>query len=219
MVEESVYKVSTYLGYELPIECPFHRDADMLRDVEGQKLRIRSNKFKCRECTKLFTLEDLIDSHILTTHRSLIHSNGTVCLADFCDMLSCPSTVSTNCRPSVMDSRRLHCNVVMNQCFPPEKSTVAHNLYDIFTRQFCHHLTCTQITEDPKLQQHTNKWSGWNSFYIAIGLLLSIVLLIFYIAIFLWKRELRVGEDLRRLQSARHASKLNIFKTQKVKGF
>jgi len=218
-LEESLYKVIKYWNYELPPDCPFNPDADMVRGIEDQKIRIRTNKFKCRECSKFFSIEDLIDNHILTTHSSLIPANGTVCLADFCDMLTCPSRVTTNCISSLMESRRLHCNVVINKCFPLGNDTIAHTLSDIFTRQFCNHLTCTKKKEDHKLQQHTNTWSTWNSVYIAIGLLLSIVLLVFYIAIFLWKRELRVNEDLRRLQSARHASKLNIFKKQKVKGF
>lgn len=111
--------------------CPFHSSLDMYLDHEtvGKQVNYRG-QYMCTYSKKLFRNERYVDLHL---HRfwssKLVGGNSAVCLAEWCDVLSCNNNVN-----DVTNSLKLRrsidhrCRAVMHACFPP---SLAENNIDV----------------------------------------------------------------------------------------
>mmetsp|Transcript_20312 Transcript_20312/g.30998 ORF Transcript_20312/g.30998 Transcript_20312/m.30998 type:complete len:246 (-) Transcript_20312:219-956(-) len=88
-------EMSSEIGGQLPQECVFNPERDVLLYQERQKKALRLNLWKCRLCGKKFVSEYFLDEHLDRKHSS---ETGNVtqpyCLADACDILDCASLPS-----------------------------------------------------------------------------------------------------------------------------
>jgi hypothetical protein len=224
-LDDSLFKVINYWGYDIPTKCPLYKVNDLMKKMDQHKKRYRANKWQCKLCDKSFLSQEYLDNHLMNKHPDIVSPEGAVCLADYCDILQCPSSpfvkrlYSSLCDPSDVEARRQHCLTLLHSCFPPDNTTVSHNLHDLFSRQFCHHLSCHDKHVDDKLEKHHSTWSTWNTVALALGIVLTIILLVVYLAIYLWKKELHLAKDLRRISPTSNFNfRWNPFKT-KIKGY
>jgi len=69
------------------------------------------------------------------------------------------------------------------------------------------------------MEQNSWKWNPKSIVMAIVGGFLIVGLLLYYIVVCLWQRELTMQDDLRRLGARRQATKLGLWKSQKTKGY
>jgi len=211
ILQDKILSVASARGYEIPPECPFHPQWDHLKqDEEKGKERVRGTQWKCSYCNKVFAKEHWLDRHFGKRHPSNV-SSGSICLADYCHLLDCKEREreeddslldevsqlpSKPCQPQEKARERHLCQALMPKCFPPGKSSLAHTLHDEFTAKICDALTCDVKKKDIR--------GGFRSrlYYVLVALVLML-LVMYYIAVFLWRSETAVGKDLKRMRQIR----------------
>eukprot|EP00274_Cyanoptyche_gloeocystis_P002121 CAMPEP_0196660356 /NCGR_PEP_ID=MMETSP1086-20130531/39260_1 /TAXON_ID=77921 /ORGANISM="Cyanoptyche gloeocystis , Strain SAG4.97" /LENGTH=334 /DNA_ID=CAMNT_0041994707 /DNA_START=88 /DNA_END=1093 /DNA_ORIENTATION=+ len=163
VIEEQIFPAADDVEYELPSDCPFARDNDILRLQELSKKEMWRDQWRCTVCSKVFKSEHFLDKHLENKHSSHISKNATVCLADMCDFLNCDNlirqmhydealedvpienlgfdpTAPIICKDHVMERKKLACQAVMQRCFPPDNEATKY-LNDLFDREFCQRMT------------------------------------------------------------------------------
>lgn len=73
--------------------CPFHPDKDVFSRQNKHKLYEPGQFWRCEFCNKQFRSEAFLDRHMDFRHAHEAEKGSSVCLADFCDTLGCPSTL------------------------------------------------------------------------------------------------------------------------------
>jgi len=236
IIRDVVLNAVQDVAYEMPESCLFHPARDLLQPFDAAIMAYRS-KYRCSIC-KLTDRDrySLLD-HVVEAHGYLIDDHGgDLCLADYCDMLECPSVkdaavryrAGSACSDAEMQRRRFDCSSALISCFPPTGSDVAHELHSAFDRIFCRRQRCGYV--EPSNEYHAelydkyvNAAEGAVWFWVKVGLLVTVVVSIsvYYVAIWLWSRELKMEEDMKRL--SRRPSKLTslttMFTKPKVKGY
>ncbi|KAL3920887.1 MAG: hypothetical protein SGPRY_005092, partial [Prymnesium sp.] len=132
------------MGAEMSPSCPLHEWSDRLLEQEKKKLAYSMTNWKCEICGKSFRSEHYIDLHLDRKHMHMLPANATTCLGDFCDILRCPSWVTTmraqmkedpsSCQESVLEGRRHFCRHLMHECFHADESIVRAPSYNCFFR-------------------------------------------------------------------------------------
>ena len=79
------------LEVKLSPECPFHPDKDILKRQNDNKDFQKGGFWKCGFCGKEFRSESFLERHFDAKHSHEVNPDGSTCLADFCDVLGCPS--------------------------------------------------------------------------------------------------------------------------------
>uniref|UniRef100_A0A7S2NMS3 C2H2-type domain-containing protein n=1 Tax=Cyanoptyche gloeocystis TaxID=77922 RepID=A0A7S2NMS3_9EUKA len=226
VIEEQIFPAADDVEYELPSDCPFARDNDILRLQELSKKEMWRDQWRCTVCSKVFKSEHFLDKHLENKHSSHISKNATVCLADMCDFLNCDNlirqmhydealedvpienlgfdpTAPIICKDHVMERKKLACQAVMQRCFPPDNEATKY-LNDLFDREFCQRMTCSnqnlaslRQAFSPRLPFRLRK-----KYYIFAGLLIFSVL-IFYSVFWYLRRGISASSgDLRRLRGS-----------------
>lgn len=78
--------------YRIPLssDCIFRRGSDALAAQEESKEKLSASLWMCTLCGKQFMSEYFLNMHLVNRH-SIVHSSGTVCLADLCGIIApCP---------------------------------------------------------------------------------------------------------------------------------
>lgn len=73
-------------GVKLRPPCPLCEEVDILSKQEEAKKRLGREVWECQLCGKLFSSEHHVDMHQARRHSHERYSNGTLCLADLCDI-------------------------------------------------------------------------------------------------------------------------------------
>lgn len=147
-------------GYEFPEGCQLDPELDMQLEHEQNKQMVHSREWKCNYCGKRFKTEAYLDKHMHRKHSS--HLNGTVCLADLCDVFGCDmgptqgsvgsknlESLRKKCDEKEMKRMAYRCNALIQRCFPPEESDLAHRLAGVLGKKLCGGFTCeTGADED-----------------------------------------------------------------------
>lgn len=78
--------------YKIPLlrDCMFHPMSDVLAAQELSKEKLAASLWMCTLCGKQFISEYFLNMHHVNRHP-IVHSGGTVCLADLCGIVvPCP---------------------------------------------------------------------------------------------------------------------------------
>jgi rubredoxin len=59
---------------------------------------VTQRQWRCGLCGKVFKSEQYIDAHLVRRHTDSLPAAGGTCLAEYCDILRCPSWVSASAR-------------------------------------------------------------------------------------------------------------------------
>jgi len=193
------------LGAEIATACPFHTDHDHLLQHEQVKQPITQWQWRCGLCGKVFKSEQYIDAHLERRHKATLPAvTGATCLADYCDILRCPSWVSSlrhnslTCRPAELDSRRAFCQHLMHDCFVTHTDgSDLHHAFETIEEHFCEPLSCSgqhrlRAGIDLARLPHANPEDSHTSYYVVAGLLLC-TLAILYGGVLAWYSEVRAG--------------------------
>jgi len=227
IINDVIVPVLEFYNYELPSKCAFHPDNDILQPFADKGTFTRKNRWKCELCDKVFSTQETLDQHQSRKHTSDIRQNATVCLADLCDILVCNYDIGPQlpvaCNEDFMKKRRFYCEKIMHKCFPTGASDVAHQLNELFTSKFCDRLTCVKTVpeEDNEdlLEKHSHKWTVRSVLYSTAGIVIIGSLCVLYIGVCIYRRELKLNNDLRRVSSNKILSIPNFLRTRKIKGY
>lgn len=66
--------------------CPFSPHLDILRLQESSKTFLLGGIWQCNICGKMFKSEHYLDMHQARRHADMRYMNGSLCLADLCDI-------------------------------------------------------------------------------------------------------------------------------------
>ena len=151
LVEKHIVPVLRYYNEEFLESCPY--TSVCYEHKEKTKREIRSDRFRCGLCGKLFKSERHLDQHLDYRHSTRNHSK--YCIADACSHLRChemrttPNSLtseervrlararSERCDESAMQSRREICEDIASSCFRSDTLRVE------FMEEYCLSLTCT----------------------------------------------------------------------------
>lgn len=192
-VEREQYNISTH--------CRLHPDNDLFRDQEQHKIHFDVNEWRCGYCKKSFWAEKYLDQHFDNRHYNLLNASNSKCLADLCGALHCDTILSskppkTKCNPAAAARNRHLCESLATSCFPINQGASASRLHELFLRQFCDAHTCSG-RHKPFPQGGRKRTS---IFYLAISILTLMLLPIFYVVVYLHRRERRNGtQELKRI--------------------
>lgn len=234
LIRDVVLNAVEASAYELPESCLFHPSRDMLQPFESAVATYRS-KYRCNICKLTDRSREAIYAHAVEAHGYLIDDHGgDACLADYCDMLECPSVkraavqyrAGSACSDAEMQRRRFECSSILHSCFPPTGSPAAQELHSAFDRIFCRRLRCGYV--EPTNEYHTELYERYVTardgnlwFWIKAGMFVTVLVIIgvYYMAMWLWRRELQMEEDLKRLSHERRSRLTRLFAKPKVKGY
>jgi hypothetical protein len=189
--------------------------------------------FHSQYCNKVFKTEQFLEKHFVNRHNHTIKAEG-VCLADYCPLLECDLHANDNqgssCNTKTMKKRQHRCQSLIDRCFPPHHSEAANQLHHTFEKLYCAHLACDPIGKKPlsfsaKLVESTarlqavrnddsNKSEGWRKFGIVMFILFIFLLLIFYMGVCLYRKDMGILDDLRKLSNARRRKRLELIKSK-----
>eukprot|EP00295_Goniomonas_pacifica_P037138 CAMPEP_0175968046 /NCGR_PEP_ID=MMETSP0108-20121206/39664_1 /TAXON_ID=195067 ORGANISM="Goniomonas pacifica, Strain CCMP1869" /NCGR_SAMPLE_ID=MMETSP0108 /ASSEMBLY_ACC=CAM_ASM_000204 /LENGTH=265 /DNA_ID=CAMNT_0017296625 /DNA_START=10 /DNA_END=807 /DNA_ORIENTATION=- len=221
ILNEEILPILIEKDYSFPGACPLNPNLDAYKKHEANKKEIRHSQWKCLFCSKIFKTEDFLDIHFDNRHSNELNPGTQVCLADYCEIFGCFDVPSSRrCNPKEMDRLNFDCHALMNKCFPPTASSTAVELHDLFARQFCERLRCSEDgsarDEWPTPKAPVTESKGLRKLYIVFGILGVIIMIMFYIGLFLYKREMSLVTDLRKLSSARRAARLAMLKQKAI---
>jgi len=209
ILKDDVFPVVDYLNYVLPANCVFHPSNDAYRGLEKLKRLVRKRKWKCRECSRTFEEEKAIDEHLIWTHKAANITQDTICLADYCHMLGCPSqplaSSTVVCNEKLLQQKQFECKSVLSVCFPPSAGPAAIKLSDIFTRKFCNRLSCTPNASDPHLDEHLATWSKWFTVKLVLSGIALFFLALFYGGLVLYRQLNHRTNMTQKLKASRHS--------------
>jgi len=223
IISEIILPTIESADYILPTTCPLNPSLDMYNVLESVRFRTAMDKWQCRFCSKVFEDEVYLDNHMYRMHKDQIPQGAEICLADYCDILSCNSMrhdesgntpAPRKCTPSAMEKLRFTCQGVMHKCFPPQSGSVAHRLHEMFNAEFCNKLTCGN-PQGGAFKTGDNSVTSTVLYYI-----LSIVVVVFVVVFYFVACMNRSPSSRDALSAKRHAGYLQSFsKRKKEKGF
>nr|CAD1820024.1 unnamed protein product [Ananas comosus var. bracteatus] len=200
-VEKEQYNIST--------KCRLHPDNDMFREQEQHKIHVDTNEWRCDFCKKSFRAEKFLDQHFDNRHYNLLNDGQGRCLADLCGALHCDLVMDSKktkskCNPAAAARNRHLCESLADSCFPVSQGRIASRLHELFLRQFCDAHACNggQKPLSRGGKKHTN------IFYFAICVLTMLLVPLFYLFVYLYRREMKKGvQDLKRISKTGRKSK------------
>lgn len=133
-LNEMLLPLARSLGAQLTRACPLNKEHDRFLSHESQKKAINMATWRCGICGKSFRSEYYIDMHLDRKHMDTLSPEATTCLADFCDILRCPSWIKRvraqlranpmSCREAELESRRHLCQHLLHDCLMADNTTV-----------------------------------------------------------------------------------------------
>lgn len=201
IIEEYLMPFVEKEHYEISRRCRLHPDNDMFRDPEQHKIHVDINEWRCGYCKKSFRAEKFLDQHFDHRHYNLLNASQGKCLADLCGALHCDFMMNsklpkTKCNPAAAARNRHLCESLADRCFPLSQGPSASRLHDFFLHQYCDALTCSGGRKPFSLGGR--KQNG--VFYLAISILTLMLLPVFYLIVYLSKREMGSGkQELKRI--------------------
>lgn len=141
------------LGAQLSSNCVLHDEHDHLLLFERAKQLVTQRQWQCGLCGKVFKSEQYIDAHLVRRHTDSLPAVGGTCLAEYCDILRCPSWVNTlrqhqpgrsPCRPVELEARRAFCQHLMHDCIvvSSERADLHHTVFEVMDERFCQPVSC-----------------------------------------------------------------------------
>jgi hypothetical protein len=207
------------------------------------KKEVRYQNWRCTYCNKVFKSEQFLERHIENRHPYTILKDG-VCLADHCDVLMCdlaplsqdaggPSEQKMGCNPKLTQRRRHKCQSIIDLCFPPQHSDLANQLHHHFEELYCSHLTCIEIGQRlitgqiPEALRRSSvrnvgyskedaRMKGWKKLYLVIGVLFGLLLVIFYLGMCLYRKDIGIMSDLRKLSNSKRKKRMELLKAKQI---
>jgi len=240
ILNEEFYPAVIRSRHKFPRECPLSKDNDIYLDNELHKKEARFGAYRCVYCNKVFKTESFLEKHFENRHVATIRNSGS-CLADYCDLLECDMLVEAaegtydgegaRCNPKTMQRRRHRCHSVLDMCFPPHASEVSSTLHHKFEALYCDHLECEDgpagmamraKKPHPLLQEAasrrmaglTDKSSGWRKLGLVFGVLFLLLLIIFYLGLCLYRKDMTIMADLRKLSGSKRKKRLEMLKAK-----
>ncbi|KAL3681160.1 hypothetical protein R1sor_024116 [Riccia sorocarpa] len=218
IIDEYLLPFVQQKSYNLSSACRLNPENDMFKDQELKKDMIRVSQWRCDYCKKTFRSEDYLDNHMDNRHLDLLDLSANRCLADVCGAIHCDHVASQGkagakkrCNRAAVIKNKHLCESLASSCFPPEDGAVALQLNEFFLRQFCDSHTCDGT---PK---HFPRGSGVRknkSLFMAVCLFTIILLLIFYLAVYLYKKDMNISAA-----RLKHLRQHSILKAQKSKKY
>ncbi|XWS44071.1 hypothetical protein CRYUN_Cryun15aG0013100 [Craigia yunnanensis] len=201
IIEEYLMPFVQKEQYKISSGCRLHPDNDLYRDQEQHKLHVDINEWRCGYCRKNFYEEKYLDKHFDNRHFDLLNVSHSKCLADLCGALHCDlvmdsSPRKTKCNPAAAARNKHLCESLADSCFPVSNGPISGRLHEFFLRQFCDAHTCTRA---PKPFSKGHKKSA-SIFYISISILTLMLLPLFYLFVYLYRRGIKRGsQELKRI--------------------
>lgn len=196
IVEERLVAKARTFDVQIDPRCKLHPRSDLLRAHEANKSALSSAQWKCETCGKLFRTEGYLDLHMDRKHMGTLPADASVCLADFCDILGCASSgpaAGVACSAPHMQRRRILCQHLMHNCFPPELNAEYWHAHELFEHELCDRLTC-----DPSSAGAPFGQGGAHALRIVGSVVVGIVLIIVAIGVWCHQLDARTEPDLRR---------------------
>ena len=205
-IEEHILPVLRHYNEEFSESCPYA--SACYQRQEKTKREIRSDRFECGLCGKLFKSERYLDQHLDYRHNTKNDSN--YCIADACSHLRChdmptPDSLSSEdrvrlartrserCDESVMQTRREICDAVASSCFASEI------LRDGFMEEYCVSLTCatTNMNTSPSLKRKLDIPESNQTIQNVLLCLVVFGILYYYLKLLFLKRRRMSADGLR----------------------
>ncbi|XP_058102121.1 uncharacterized protein LOC131246225 [Magnolia sinica] len=209
IIEEYLTPFVEQEQYQISSKCRLHADNDMFREQEQHKIHMDINEWRCGFCKKSFRAERFLDQHFDNRHYNLLNDSQGQCLADLCGALHCDlimesKLVKSKCNPAAAARNRHLCESLADSCFPINTGLSASRLHEFFLRQFCDAHTCTGRQKPFAIGGKKQT----NVFYFAICILTLMMLPIFYLIVYLYRREMNKGvQDLKRISKTGRKTK------------
>ncbi|KAJ4756410.1 C2H2-like zinc finger protein [Rhynchospora pubera] len=201
VVEEYLMPFVEKQQFQLSKKCRLNPQNDMFREQEEHKIHVDVNDWKCGFCKKSFRAEKYLDKHFDNRHSNLINDSQGRCLADLCGALHCDQVIESKkpkgkCNPAAASRNRHLCESLADGCFPVSEGPKASRLHEFFLRQFCDAHTCSG---GPKPFSKGGK-KRTNVLWLASSILIILLLPLFYLLVYLHRREMKtVVKDFRRI--------------------
>eukprot|EP00808_Paulinella_micropora_P019866 g494.t1 len=201
IIQRKVILEASSAGYQLPSDCPWAPERDMLKQQEDFKEKITQREWNCKQCGKTFTSEDWLDAHLDRKHMQDIPATRDICLADYCDILQCADSsekamplglntydykdplnamLKPACDPADMQKKQYLCQGLVQKCANPDHGSVHHRVYDIVTKSLCASLTC-----DPKKADSDESTDDSVLYYVLFSFLV-VILLLYYAGLYVY---------------------------------
>ncbi len=207
------------------------------------KKEVRYQNWRCTYCNKVFKSEHYLERHFENRHPYTISKDGT-CLADHCDVLMCDLTpppsqetdserrpTQAGCNAKLTQRRRHKCQSIIDACFPPQHSDLANQLHHQFEEMYCAHLTCTQVghsmvpgqipaalrrstARNTGTSREDARAKGWKKLYMVLGILFGLLLVIYYLGMCLYRRDIGIMDDLRKLSNSKRKKRMELLKAK-----
>jgi hypothetical protein len=132
-----------------------------------------------------------------------------------------------HCNPAKQSKFKHSCHALFERCFRPRdaEDTTSTTLLSLFEAEFCSKLTCDEAerarARAAPLARDAVDTSLTKLYWIGTAVVL-VVLALFYLGVFLYRRDLSYKPDLRRLDDSRRSGFLSSFKSaasQKEKAY
>ncbi|XP_065877174.1 uncharacterized protein [Euphorbia lathyris] len=198
IIEEYLMPFVEKEHYQISTKCRLHPENDIYRDQEQHKIHDDVNDWRCGYCRKAFYDEKYLDKHFENRHSDLLNTSQSKCLADLCGALHCDlvmdSAIRKNCNSAAVSRNKHLCESLAGSCFPVNQGPSAHRLNEIFLRQFCDAHTCTR---------HHKPFSKGGKkrtsiVYIILSVMILMLLSLFYVFLYLYRRGFRRGSQVLR---------------------
>jgi hypothetical protein len=189
--------------------------------------------FYVQYCNKVFKTEQYLENHFAKRHNHTIKSDG-VCLAEYCPVLECDlhrnDQQGASCNHKSMQKRQHRCQTLIDRCFPPHHSDISNQLHHEFEKLYCTHLACDVMGKRPMIvppklygstarqqaieREESTKSEGWRKFGIVLFVLFVLLLIIFYMGVCLYRKDMSIMADLRKLSNVRRRKRLELVKAK-----
>ncbi|KAA0057793.1 uncharacterized protein E6C27_scaffold274G00760 [Cucumis melo var. makuwa] len=152
---------------------------------------------------------NIIEEHLLPFMEIENYESHGKCLADLCGALHCDLKMDiksrkSKCKPAAAARNKHLCESLADSCFPINEGPSANRLHELFLHQFCGAHSCTG--KQKPFSRGAARQPG--IFYMASSILILMLLPIFYVIVYLHRRESRNGiEVLKRISKAGRKSK------------
>ena len=156
-------------GKEFNGDCIFHPNNDIFFGSNSLFI-FKKNKFRCTLCSEQYRNKHEFILHAIHNHLDALdekvqsfdiffiffiyvflkNKKGTICFADYCDLLGCPSVVSnliterqsSLCSDRLMQQRRFECFSYLKHCFPSNTKEELEIL-ELFQNIYCNQFYCS----------------------------------------------------------------------------
>ena len=207
------------LGAQLSSNCVLHDEHDHLLLFERAKQPVTQRQWRCGLCGKVFKSEQYIDAHLVRRHTDSLPAAGGTCLAEYCDILRCPSWVSalrqhqpgrSSCRPVELEARRAFCQHLMHDCIivSSERAGLHHTVFEVMDERFCQPVSCSgqqRIRDGLELYHAPMANDESHAGYYTVAALLLVGLGVLYASILMGVGETRADSEGLRARRGRQA--------------